>query len=77
LQFNGSGNQIARQLVQQERPKIATMSLPAIAQLSAGLIRRTHDVMNAQGPAMVTVGPNALVAIIDDKGAQMVEGSES
>lgn len=73
LQLNGSGNQVAGRIIDQEHPSIAEMNLQQLAQLSKDIIKKTHTEMAQHQPVHVTVGSKCQVAVIDDHGAALLD----
>ena len=76
MKFNGSGNQIAGDLLAMSNPPLAAFDLPDVVEYSAFLISATHSIMKYAKKSEPSVGNSVISAVVDYRGAHLAKGGE-
>jgi hypothetical protein len=76
MKFNGSGNQIAGDLVAMSNPPLAAFDLPDVVEYSSFLISATHSLMKYAKKSEPSVGNSIIAAVVDYRGAHLVKGGD-
>ena len=76
MKFSGSGNTVAGQLTELWQPSLAAFDMADVVDYCAFLIYTTHKVMHFQQVEVPSVGERAMIAVVDYRGAHLVQGGD-